>query len=539
MTTTDGFEWPIGDPLFEVSLDAIAEGIDGNGVVSSGDLQVTATANTNEIQVAAGTLWHAGSEYSLGAAETHVLTDGDATYDRWDSVVFDTGTGSSTVLKGNAEADPEPPSPGAGQVLLAYIYVASGETDATDSEVKNFRAFSTDAADLRLNDSAGDYSSPHVEGALTEVIREAGDPLNGPLDLSGFGGSAPFKLGTNPGAFGAIVDAAIDGNSAQGTTHSFDFAVDGTTLLKVVAESDGAGGTQNAKVVINQDVDLPSGSVDTAQLVDAAITAAKIAENEVTTTELDDTIDLETMRARDNEITNEINTPPSYNEFPFLRMPLDGSATQGDRLSIAWYIGDTRLLQFYTESDGAGGIQNEVLNANVPINIKGGSLSSFPTGVFQGSLAYDSDRDTPVYLGSGGAYQRPESRPNADRLEQGESGSVAAGNSGIVTRTNLASGDALNVYRAGLTTSDGQAVPSGLDLIVILEDNSGGATKQTTILSGDGSTVFDKEAGDPLASYENTSGSGQTVAVVVDNGDFGSGTSSSQDIMADVLAEAE
>jgi len=249
----------------ELAFRAVSEGMNGVGVLASGDMEVTATATANEISVAVGDLWVPNSTYTIGSAETHVLSDNTSGSDRWDTVIFDTtlATPASAVKEGNAAANPEPPDLASGETLLAYIYVPDGATDTPDSRIYNWRAFSTDAADVRLNDSAGDYSSSNVENALTEVVRESGDPLNGPLDLSSFSGSAPFDLGTNPTGFGPVVDATVDGNSAAGTAHAYTFALDGTTLLQVYAESDGGGGVQNVRMDLLETVRLGSDLVTT------------------------------------------------------------------------------------------------------------------------------------------------------------------------------------------------------------------------------------------------------------------------------------
>jgi len=94
------------------------------------------------------------------------------------------------------------------------------------------------------------------------------------------------------------------------------------------------------------------------------------------------------------------------------------------------------------------------------------------------------------------------------------------------------------VAQAGLILADGQPAPSGLDLVIATLDNSGTTLKVADIIVGDG-TVLADETGDPLASYENTTGAEQTVAVLVDNGNFNSGTGSSQDVFATAHGQVE
>jgi hypothetical protein len=122
---------------------------------------------------------------------------------------------------------------------------------------------------------------------------------------------------------------------------------------------------------------------------------------------------------------------------------------------------------------------------------------------------------------------------NALTITGTETGSVADGDLGVVAIDHLADGEALTLSKAGLVLADGQPAPSSLDLEIHTLDNAGGSTKQATVLSGDGSTVYADETGSPLASYTNTTGVGMTVAVVVNNA-----TGAAQDVFARVQGEA-
>lgn len=257
MPSSDKIQWPQGQPQFETHWRAISEGLAGNGIVGNGDLDVTATATDLEIQVSTGTVFYNGATSTLSSADTHTLSSGDSTYDRWDTVYYDTATDTSGVREGTAGSSPEPPDISGDEILLATIYVASSATNVTDSEILNWRTSSNDADNTYLKDNSSEFSSDTVESAFGEVIRESGDPLTGALDLSSFSGTAPLELGTNPGTFGAIVDEVVDSNSTQGTVHSYSFDIDGTSMVTLYAESDGAGGIQNAEVRFPQGSDVP------------------------------------------------------------------------------------------------------------------------------------------------------------------------------------------------------------------------------------------------------------------------------------------
>jgi len=547
--------------------------MNGVGVLASGDMEVTSTATANEISVGAGDLWVPGTVHTLGSAETHVLSDNTSGSDRWDTVVLDTSTGSSAVKEGVAETNPEPPALGTDEILLAYVYVPDGATDTPDSRIYNWRTFSTDAADVRLADSAGDYSSNAVEGALSEVIREAGDPLNGPLDLSSFSGGSVLDLGTNPTAFGAIVDAEVDGNSSAGTVHSYDLAVDGTTLLRVYAESDGSGGIQNSKIVINQDVDLPTGSVGSGEIASGAVGSSEIATDAVGSDEIstgavgtdevadgsltDGDIFSSTTIARgklDDQKTTTTDGSSTYTtsdeEVVFVPTSTVGSST----ITLASADADDGNTIVVSDSEGAASSNPMTVDTESSETIHGQSSKTIETD--GGALVFTSD-GTNWSLGGGGAGggggvtveddQTIVTDPaealsagaglsatddgdesatldleHAEVFEGRESGSVSDTNQGVLIVDNLPDRETVEIYKAVFLNADGTPVASGADLELVTLDNSGGFTSRSTILSGDGSTVYDDQTGSPLASYSNTSGGGQTIGVLVDNGTGGS-----------------
>jgi hypothetical protein len=294
VTTADKLELGQGNPLFTTQFRALSEGVAGNGVLAAGELAVSADPNTAlGLLVGPGSLRYGGSDYSLDAQASLSLTSGDATYDRWDTVVFDTASGGPAVREGVAEQYPTPPDLGVDDHLLAVVYVPSGASDVPDSNVLDWRAHHQGAAAVRVADAPGNYTSDNVEGALAEAADAA-----------------------------AAAEAAVDAEDAG-----------------QVATSDAA----------------------------------------------------------------------------------------------------------------------------------------------------------PIYT------------------------------------TGLADGETLSVRTASLTLADGQAAPTGVDLVIATLDNSGGGTVQATVLAGDGATVYAGETGSPIASYANDSGGAQTVGVLVDNGHFTGGSGGAGD----------
>lgn len=120
-----------------------------------------------------------------------------------------------------------------------------------------------------------------------------------------------------------------------------------------------------------------------------------------------------------------------------------------------------------------------------------------------------------------------------------QSGVVSVGDASMVAVTELNDGETLNISEATLILSDGSVAPSNLDLVIASLDGSGGGTLEVTIISGDGSTHFVNQSGDPLASHTNNTGSSQIVGVFVDNGEFGTGSGFDRDVQAKVVQTIE
>lgn len=99
-----------------------------------------------------------------------------------------------------------------------------------------------------------------------------------------------------------------------------------------------------------------------------------------------------------------------------------------------------------------------------------------------------------------------------------ETGAVAAGDQGVLVVDRLADGQSVEVYKAVLTTVTVQAVPSGVDLELVSFDNAGAFDSIATLVTGDGSTIHDRVAGNPITAYTNTTGGSESIGILVDNG---------------------
>lgn len=109
-----------------------------------------------------------------------------------------------------------------------------------------------------------------------------------------------------------------------------------------------------------------------------------------------------------------------------------------------------------------------------------------------------------------------------------EGGTVSIDSYVVLGTFSVPDGESLYVTQATLT-EDGFTTPcdSGVDLVIADESDEADPANAspTTVLSADGSTLYDSQSGTPLASYDNTSGSATTVTIGIDNGHYNAGAS--------------
>jgi hypothetical protein len=122
------------------------------------------------------------------------------------------------------------------------------------------------------------------------------------------------------------------------------------------------------------------------------------------------------------------------------------------------------------------------------------------------------------------------------------SGEVEPGDAALFYIGVLKPDETLVINQAYLTNADGTPAPDGIDLVIGTVDTAAGTgSKEETILSGDGSTVYDDvqdvAGGDGISTYGNSSGNTQTVGVFIDNGQFNTGTGVTETIAAGVIGE--
>jgi len=556
MPEADQLEWPQGEPLFETNWRAVSEGLIGNGVQDPGDFEVTGTSNNRETQIAAGTAFYQASETSLGSSTTKTHSTGDGSDDRWDILVWDTATSSVVLREGTADPTPEPPDIQGDEILLALVYVPQNfDAPFSDTDhIFNWRGFySNEAEHVHFDDATGDYGVSNVEAALDAIdldfTRGRDNQITGQF----------ASLGTNPGSFGALVDAVVDSNSAQGTSHSYTFAIDSSTLLQFYAESDGSGGLQNVRLDVEQllsvgdDVvttggttiwDSTAGEVPQGQLggpasslsgypltigtdvaahldggdllaASGGLTVYDSADDHVPRPRVDDVISVTTEVADGTNTSSTtsdeeavlIDTATNSQSFTLTLASAD--AVEGNRIRVADIGGAGKANPITIDTEGSETIDGE------------------------SSTTIDTDFNALILMSDGTDWYIISSLTSAGRgppqedFSGAETGTISGNNEGVLVVTSLDDQETVEVYRATLTTDTVEAIPSGVDLLLVTFDNSGGFTSHNTIISGDGSTIHDDETGSPLASHTNTSGSPQSTGVIVNET-----TGNAQDVVA-------
>lgn len=569
MTTADKYEFPQGDPLFNTTWRAVSDANDGNGILNSDDFRLNHISGTMRTEVLSGDLWYDSKYHSYGGGFDHEHSAGDAENDRWDTVYYDTDTKTPAVREGIPEPNPEPPDIGADEFLLGYVYVPQGATELTDDYLKNWRSHAQRAENTRLNDAEDYYDATEVEEAFREAfeifVNVGGDVLNGPLDLSEFDGSAPFDLGENPTGFGSIVDAIVDGGSPQGTEHSYEFALDGETFVRIYAESDGAGGVENARVELvptthvesdletAENIRTTAGTViwdsveghvpqeqlagPASELSDYPLLLGEDTDRDLGGRDLNDgettVYDAEDARVPREQVERRLlSTEINETDSPYLveNEEVVYVDTTGGEVTVqlgSALVDDPGRSNQVSVVDAHGNASENIITVETETTENIDGLNETVIEVDYGGLQFSEDGNN--WITSGGTALGVDP---TDQIEGAESGEVTNGNQGVLITDHLLENESIRLHKAIFHLATGEPAPTDLNLTIATLDNSGGYQSRETIYSGDGSTVWDgaeNSVGDPLAEWKNDTGAPTTVAVLVDNG-----TAETQAILAKV-----
>lgn len=514
MPTADQIEWPQDEPLFEVHWRAISEGLIGNGVKDAGDFEVTATANNREVSIAAGTAFYQASESTLGSSTTKTHSAGDGSNDRWDIIAYDTGTDSVTKREGTAAANPEPPDIQGDEILLAVIKVPQN-FDApfdNDTHIFNWRTFfSNEAEHVNYDDSTGVYSVNNVDAALDE-LQEAAQIGAYPLALADL---------ANPFGLDELTDMDVDATDlTDGATVLYESSNgwlrnEVVQALRNFTGDEAFTGTHPLPLGdLASPFALPSiTDMDAAgnDLVDGGTTVWDTSEGHVPRGSLDDVRATTTVTSASYTTSDEevvfVDTATIGGASTITLASAD--AVDGNAIRIMDVAGSAKANPITVDTEGSETIDGD------------------------SSITIDTDYNAYVLISDGTNWKiqsalAAESRgPPEEDFSGSETGNVPAGDTGVLVVSSLEPNESVEVYRAALTTDTIEAIPTGIDLKLVTFDNAGGFTTQATLITGDGSTVFDDETGDPLGSYENTGTSAESIGVVADNT-----TTSAQELVA-------
>lgn len=297
---------------------------------------------------------------------------------------------------------------------------------------------------------------------------------------------------TNPGTFGALFDVPVDSNSTDGTLHSYTFDLDGNSFIEVRGLSDGAGGVDTLEIRLHQTTNVNGNDIE-----DGGTTLYSSTDGHFPRAVIDD------------QLATSATKTGAYTTSDEEYVPVDSS---GGAFTVTLASADAEDGNEITVQDVAGAAQSN----NVTVATEGSETidggSSYTLDVNYGSVTFISDGTNWFIINERGSVVDPR-----NIFEGTETGNIPAGDQGILTVDSLEPGETVEVKKAILTTDTVEAVATGVDLELVTFDNAGSYTSQATLITGDGSTVYDRVTGNPLASYENTGTSAVTIGVLVDN----------------------
>lgn len=163
-----------------VDIEAYREAIVGNGVITG--LQVTQSDTpAMTVKVSLGLCTVDAVVYEETSNQNLNISNGDATHDRKDIVVYDTTAGNPAVVAGTPAAAPIPPDIPSGDILLGIVLVEQNEsTSILDADITEDRVYTNDrwehtavSANTTLNDAHYVVTVDATGGARTITLPTA------------------------------------------------------------------------------------------------------------------------------------------------------------------------------------------------------------------------------------------------------------------------------------------------------------------------------------------------------------------------------
>lgn len=125
--------------VHQCNFTAITDGIKSNGIKIGLTVSESSPAAMS-VAVAVGSCTIDAVEYATVAIQNVSITNGDATYGRYDIITYDATADGPACVIGTPAAVPKPPSIPAGDILLGVVYIAQLEsTSITNADIEEGR----------------------------------------------------------------------------------------------------------------------------------------------------------------------------------------------------------------------------------------------------------------------------------------------------------------------------------------------------------------------------------------------------------------
>lgn len=190
-----------------------------------------------------------------------------------------------------------------------------------------------------------------------------------------------------------LVDLPVDSQAPQGERQEYTFEVGGDDLLIVRAESDGSGGIQNQVVVIPDDLSVAGSVTEVDDVITGDIDirdGSSQSQFRVDATQSPPLIDLFNNRVINFGIRSgeSITYPDDPATETFVDFNSTSNSTAGTEQSYTFAAGGTGVYKVYSESDGAGGVQNLQFRALTQINLDSNDITDSGTDIWDASNQY-------------------------------------------------------------------------------------------------------------------------------------------------------
>ena len=191
-------------------------------------------------------------------------------------------------------------------------------------------------------------------------------------------------------------------------------------------------------------------------------------------------------------------------------------------------LGSARdITVFYQSSNNQVIVRDTVNNTNL-LAIPVGGTPNFSSLAVDGTAPL-LDKNNTVTL-SNTSYDPVTENEYGNRLDGlspwNETGTAVQGQAARIVSYTVQAGETLDFRSASLLKGSTEPIPSGVDLVAVSGSQSSGYTVETTIISGDGTSLNNPT--DTLPSNISP-GSETTYTIAVDNGRFGAGAADNEE----------